>query len=169
MNICLDSLARGALIGVGATAAMDLYAIVANRVFGLPTSNWAFVGRWVGHFRDGQFVHDSIASATSVRGEHAIGWLTHYLVGAFYGVLLLAICGLDWAQRPTLLPALLVGLSMLVAPFFIMQPGMGAGVASSKTPNPNAARLRSVLNHAVFGLGMYATAWLLVLLAKPAT
>ena len=163
MNDSFEILARGVLIGIGATATMDVYAIVANRWFGLPMSNWAFVGRWIGHFRHGQFMQQSIAAAQPVRGELAIGWLAHYIVGALYGVLLLAICGLEWAHQPTLLPAMLVGLSMLIAPFFIMQPGMGAGIASSKTPKPNAARLRSVLNHAVFGLGMYATAWLLVL------
>ena len=41
-----------------------------------------------------------------------------------------------------------------------MQPGMGAGIAASKTPKPNAARLRSAMTHTVFGLGLYASALL---------
>lgn len=36
-----------------------------------------------------------------------------------------------------------------------MQPGMGAGIAASRTPNPRAARLQSLVTHAVFGLGLY--------------
>lgn len=32
---------------------------------------------------------------------------------------------------------------------------MGSGVASSKAPNPNVARLRSLAAHTVFGLGLY--------------
>jgi len=56
---------------------------------------------------------------------------------------MLMLQGLDWAREPRLLPALIVGLFTVVAPFFVMQPGMGAGIAAAKTPNPTAARLRS--------------------------
>jgi hypothetical protein len=52
-----------------------------------------------------------------------------------------------------------VGIGTVAAPFFLMQPGMGAGIAASRTPRPNAARLQSLLTHAVFGLGLYITAW----------
>jgi Protein of unknown function (DUF2938) len=62
---------------------------------------------------------------------------------------------------------LIVGLLTLVAPFFIMQPGMGAGIAASKTPNPNVARRRSVVAHTVFGIGLYGSALLSALLIRP--
>ena len=39
-----------------------------------------------------------------------------------------------------------------------MQPGMGAGIAASRTPHPAAARFNSLLTHAIFGLGLYAAA-----------
>ncbi len=81
-------------------------------------------------------------------------------------MLLLAIWGLDWARYPTPPPALIVSLVGLVAPFFIMQPGMGAGIASSKTPNPNAARLRSIVTHSVFGIGLYASALFFALMIR---
>jgi hypothetical protein len=45
-----------------------------------------------------------------------------------------------------------------------MQPDMGAGIAVSNTPKPNAARIRSLLSHAVFGLGLYVAASLLAIL-----
>jgi hypothetical protein len=44
--------------------------------------------------------------------------------------------------------------------FFVLQPGMGLGVAGTKTANPNATRVRSALNHTVFGLGLYVSALL---------
>ena len=44
------------------------------------------------------------------------------------------------------------------APYLIMQPGLGMGIAASKTPKPNVARLRSLVNHTVFGLGLYLSA-----------
>ena len=43
---------------------------------------------------------------------------------------------------PTILPALIVGIGTVAAPFLLMQPGMGLGIAASRTPNPGAARLR---------------------------
>jgi hypothetical protein len=55
---------------------------------------------------------------------------------------------------------MIVGIGSVVAPFLLMQPGMGAGIAASRTPKPGAARLNSLVTHAVFGLGLYAAGWL---------
>jgi hypothetical protein len=118
------------------------------------------LGRWIGHFPQGRFVHDNIAKASPVPGELAIGWAAHYAIGVAFAALLLAIFGLDWARQPTPLPALAVGLATVAAPLFVMQPGMGMGIAASKTPNPATARLRSLVVHAVFGVGLYVSALL---------
>jgi len=75
--------------------------------------------------------------------------------------MLLGVVGEPWTAQPTLAPALLFGILSVAAPFFILQPGMGAGIAASKTPRPNTARLRSLIAHAVFGAGLYLTAWIL--------
>ncbi|MGL4962857.1 MAG: DUF2938 family protein [Inquilinus sp.] len=40
----------------------------------------------------------------------------------------------------------------------LMQPALGVGIAASKTPNLTAARLRSLMTHAAFGLGLYLAA-----------
>ena len=53
----------------------------------------------------------------------------------------------------------LVGIASLAAPFLVMQPAMGYGIAASRTPKPAAARLRSLTTHAVFGLGLYGAGW----------
>jgi Protein of unknown function (DUF2938) len=47
----------------------------------------------------------------------------------------------------------------VAAPFLLMQPGMGAGIAASRTPRPAAARLHSLVTHGIFGLGLYAAGW----------
>jgi hypothetical protein len=41
---------------------------------------------------------------------------------------------------------------------------MGAGIASSKTPMPSGVRLRSVVTHPVFGIGLFGSALLAALL-----
>lgn len=145
------------LTGIGATLMSDVWAVARKRVFAITLPNFALVGRWIAHLARGQVRHDSISAAPPARAEHAIGWAVHYLIGVGFAFLLPAIWGVQWISRPTLLPAMLVGIGTVVAPFFIMQPAMGAGIAASRTPRPGAARIQSLVMHAVFGLGLYVT------------
>jgi hypothetical protein len=158
MNETFEFAIRAAMTGIGATIVMDLWGLAATRALRFPPLDFTLVGRWLGHMRHGRFRHDSIARAAPVAGERVIGWTAHYVIGVGFAALLLALYGLDWARRPTLLPALIVGLATLAAPFFLMQPGMGAGIAASRTPNPGEARMRSVWNHLFFGAGLYVSA-----------
>jgi hypothetical protein len=159
MDVTTEFIARAVLIGIGATIILDLWSLTL-RLFGAAAPNWGLVGRWIGHMPRGRFVHESMPSVAPIPGEVAIGWIAHYAIGLFYAVVLLAIMGLGWARQPTLLPALIFGWVTLIAPFFIMQPGMGLGIAASKTPKPNVIRFRAVVSHTVFALGMYAVALL---------
>lgn len=154
-----------ALVGAGATAILDLWIATLRRL-GVRSLDMALIGRWVGHLAHGRFAHAAIASAPPVRAERALGWLTHYAIGvAFAGLLLLAL-GQEWTRAPTLLPAVAVGIGTVLAPLFVMQPAMGAGVASSRTPTPLRNCLRSVVNHGVFGVGLYAAAAVIARLAQ---
>lgn len=145
-------------IGIGATAVMDLWSLLRERLFNIPTTNWGMVGRWIAYMRKGKFCHTSIAKSKPVRGENGIGWVAHYAIGISYAVLLVILCGEEWIHMPSLKPALVVGIATVIAPFFILQPGMGMGIAAAKTPKPNAIRLHSIINHAVFGLGLFLSA-----------
>jgi len=158
MNDLAELLTRGVLIGVGASALMDVWALVARRAFKVQGLDYALLGRWIGHFPQGRFFHERIAAAAPVRGERPLGWVAHYSIGIVFAFLLLAIWGLVWARSPTILPPLLIGLGTIVAPWFILQPGMGAGIAASRTPNPRAARIRNLATHTVYGIGLYASA-----------
>jgi hypothetical protein len=144
------------LLGTLATAAMDLASLLLHRLAGAPLPNYAMVGRWVGHMPAGRLRHDAIAAAPAVRGERPIGWTVHYLTGIAFAALLLAIFGFDWLRSPAFVPAMLVGLGTVAAPFLLMQPCMGAGIAARRTPDPATARMRSLINHGLFGLGLYA-------------
>ena len=116
------------------------------------------LGRWIGHFPRGRFFHERIAAAQPVRGERPLGWAAHYSIAIAFAWLLLAICGLEWARSPTILPPMLIGFGTIVAPWFVMQPGMGLGVAASRSPRPVASRFRNLATHAVYGIGLYVSA-----------
>ena len=146
------------LTGIGATMVTDLWTVARKRAFAVPLPNFTLLGRWIAHMPSGQLVHDSIAAATPVRGEAIVGWSAHYLTGISFAFLLPAIGGSEWTHHPTPGLAFLVGICTVVAPFLVMQPAMGAGVAASRTPRPVAARIHSLVMHAVFGLGLFLAA-----------
>jgi len=89
--------------------------------------------------------------------ECLVGWIAHYTIGIVFALVFVFASG-DWLTRPTLLPALLYGIGTVVFPFFIMQPSFGLGFAASRTPKPAQARLKSLMTHAIFGVGLYACA-----------
>lgn len=167
MTDAVDFATSAVLIGAGATIVMDVWGIVRKRLLGIPSLGYALVGRWLGHLTSGRLRHDRIAASPPVAGERAIGWAAHYLIGIGFAGVLLAIFGLAWARQPSIAPALIVGIGSVAAPFLVMQPATGAGIAASRTPRPWAARLQSVLTHAVFGVGLYAAGWLAHLLLHP--
>jgi hypothetical protein len=153
----IEFVSRVVLIGGGATIVMDLWALLL-RQFGVPSLNFAFLGRWLGHLPDGQWIHESIAKAAPVRGERLIGWCAHYTIGMTFAAVLLAIFGLGWAHSPSLYPALAIGILTVVAPLLVLQPAMGAGIASSKTARPAFNCVKSLVTHTVFGFGLYLAA-----------
>lgn len=156
----MNHIASAFIIGCGATAATDAWALLRSRAFGVAAPNWALVGRWISRMPRGEFRHASIAAVPPARAELLVGWIAHYLIGITFAALLLTIAGSSWTARPSLVPALLLGIATVLAPFLILQPGMGAGIAASRTPRPSAARLQSLLTHTVFGLGLYAAGWI---------
>lgn len=151
-------------IGIGATLIFDLWGLFLKYAFKITPSNFCLVGRWLLYMPEGIFRHSNINSATLKSAECVVGWITHYIIGITFAVTFVAIVGNKWLQHPTLIPALLFGLITVSAPFFIMQPAFGLGVAASKSSNPAQARFRSLINHIVFGFGLYVSGSLVHLL-----
>lgn len=153
----IECVFRSIFIGAGATLTIDAWAALLRR-FGVQSLNFAMLGRWMGHLLQGRLRHESIGKASPVRRELLLGWVAHYAIGVSFAGLLLATFGLAWARSPTLGPALLVGVGTVVAPLFILQPALGAGIASSKTPTPVFNTLKSITTHTVFGVGLFVAA-----------
>jgi hypothetical protein len=167
MTVSPDLLLRGTLIGFGGAALMDVWSLLLRRVFGVPTLDYRLLGRWIGHMPRGRVVHERIALAEPIPMERPLGWFAHYAIGVTFAFLLVAIWGPGWLNAPTVPPALVIGLGTIVAPWFVMQPAMGAGIAGSRTPNPAATRLRNLGTHAMYGVGIYLSALVLASLVGP--
>jgi len=145
---------RVLLVGVAATALLDIWQLALSWVFGLPRTNWAHVGRWVSGLRSGALQHTSIAAAPSVAYERTIGWATHYVIGVIYAALYLLVLAAT-SRSPDIVSAVIFGLVTVAAPWLILQPGLGAGYFASNTPKPNQTRALNLLSHLVFGIGLY--------------
>lgn len=154
-------LVAAALIGVGATFLIDVWSVLLRRGFGIPSLNYCLLGRWILHMPAGTFVHSSIAAAQPKPHECPLGWIAHYLIGTTLALVFLLLAPVGWLERPTLLPALVFGLVTTLVPFLVMQPSFGLGIAASRAPRPNQARLKSLMTHTVYGVGLYL--WALVL------
>ena len=144
-----------ALIGIGATLLIDLWAFFLKRAFGIRSLDFCLLGRWVLHLPSGTIVHHSITTTPNKLHECKVGWTTHYLIGTGLALIFAVLVSESWLARPTVLPALAFEVATVVMPFFALQPSLGLGIASSKTPHPNKARLKSLMTHAAFGLGLY--------------
>ncbi len=152
------------VIGFGATAFMDVFIWIQHRLFNVPGLNYALVGRWIIGFRRGKFKHSSILQSPSVPFERSVGWVAHYAIGVLIVGGPLMIWDSKWLTNPGFVQAVSIGLASVLAPFLIMQPGLGFGWAGSKTAHPWLTRKRSVVAHLSFGVGIYfaGLAWGLI-------
>lgn len=165
MNNLTLSLISAILMGLGATLTFDLWGLFLKQAFKITPSNICLVGRWLRYMPAGTFAHANIVAVPPKSAECTIGWLAHYTIGVTFAIAFVVVAGPGWLQHPTLLPAIIFGVVTVLAPFFIMQPSMGLGFAASKTSHPAQARLRSLLNHTAFGIGLFffglLASWLL--------
>lgn len=139
----MNSVIYALALGAGATAVMDIWTLARARLLGAPAMSYGLLGRWLARIPREPFRRDRVAASPPVRGETALGWVAHYLIGIVFACVLLAIYGVDWIRHPSIAPALIVGIGSVVAPLLLIRP----------------ARLQSLLTHAIFGVGLYAAAW----------
>jgi hypothetical protein len=147
-------------IGIGATLAIDIWVSIL-KLFKIKSLDYRYVGRWIGNFPKGKIFHNKIQDTPPIPNELMIGWTIHYLIGITFAFILVAVYGISWLDKPSILPAIIIGLITSAGPFFIMQPAFGFGIASAKLPSPNLLRFKSLGTHLIYGIGLYVSAILL--------
>ncbi len=147
------------LVGIGATFAMDIWSFFLG-LLNIKSLDYRLVGRWIANIPNGQFIHKSIMNVPPVKKELMIGWVSHYIIGISFAFFIVLIYGKDWFDHPRLYPALVIGILTLAAPFFLMQPAFGLGIAGSNIPETNILRLKSFMAHFIYGVGLYLSALL---------
>lgn len=153
--MCRDMIIHALILGIIATIAMDLIAIFQKRAFGIPSLNYAMVGRWLGHIPKGRVIHRPITQSAPIAAEAAIGWAAHYLIGVGFAAVYLGSRTAVGSTGLGPMAPILFGAATVAAPFFLLQPALGAGIAARRTPNPWIARMRSLIAHITFGIGLW--------------
>ena len=68
---------QGALLGLGANLLFDLWQRRLALATGQPAPNWAPIGRWFWHLREGRVFHDDIGLAAPYQHELRLGLAVH--------------------------------------------------------------------------------------------
>ncbi|TGM52099.1 DUF2938 domain-containing protein [Leptospira biflexa] len=160
MSQWMDIVFQTILVGIGATMAMDLWRFLLQKTLNVNSLDLGLLGRWVGYCIRGKFFHEKIANTQPITGELILGWISHYMIGIFFASLLPILWGEVWLENPSLKEPLFLGFMTILAPWFLMQPAMGIGIAASKTPKPYQVRIRNIAIHSVYGFGLYGSALL---------
>ncbi|WP_226635936.1 DUF2938 family protein [Novosphingobium profundi] len=147
------------VVGIGATVALDVWGRQLRRWFGIAGADWGLVGQWLSGLPAGRLVHTSDGFEIPSRGERALGWTFHYLVGLVYAAAYPLVWGPDFLAAPSPGPFVLVGFGLsTLAGLCILTPGMGGGLFASRTPDQGRRIALMLLNHAVFAGAQYALA-----------
>lgn len=156
----------GAVAGLGATIIFDIAAVL-RQGWGLTHGFYCLVGRWVGSLHHSGFIHDDIRKTAPVRGEAVLGWGAHVLLGLIYGIGFVFTFGPSALSSPQLWQGLSFGLVSVLVPWLVFQPLFGWGIGMSKAPGTSKLRLKSAINHTVFGFGIWVSLKLLNLVVAP--
>lgn len=151
---------QACIAGVFATVVLDRWQRLLHAVAGIPPANWAFVGRWFAYIPRGRLVHRPIAATAAVRGELALGWGLHYLIGIAYGFAYLGLVVFALDRPPSLLNGFVFGAASVIIPWFILQPGLGIGIMGRLAPNPRVPMLMALVAHLLYGVALFVGTWL---------
>jgi hypothetical protein len=156
-----DIILRAALVGIGGTIVLGSLCL-PDAAHVRRTCDRLENGRpLAGPYVEVRVRSDKHRAGRAGAGRTCAGLDIPYVIGIAYGLLLVAIWGAGWLRQPGIAELLILALALLVLPYFVMMPGMGMGMAGSRTPKPNVTRLKSVIGHSMFGIGMYLTAGLM--------
>lgn len=142
------------IVGVGACVVFDVWQRIFQWFTGIPTSNWAIVGRWaIGLLTNARLRVQDIEAQPARRNELGVGWLVHYGIAILYSAIFMflidaSILAADFAD------GLLFGVVSVVVPWLFFLPCLGKGIMGHLTPNPLLVCALALMMHSIFGVAI---------------
>lgn len=156
----------GMLAGIGVTAFTDVIA-VGRQGWAMTHGFYCLVGRWVGSLPQNGVFHSGIRRSTPAPFEAVLGWAAHILLGVIYWVCFMLSFGPSALYMPQLWQGVGFGIVTVLVPWLVFQPLFGWGVGMSKAPDPWKMRLKGIITHTVFGLGIWGSMQILKAVLSP--
>lgn len=148
-----------AVVGIGATAALDLWIVFLRVALGVSGTSWRVVGDWLCGLVRGRLCYRPRPGRAPGPGPHALGWAFHYLVGLLYAAAYPLVWGAALLDAPRLGPFLIIGVVVSsLAGLAILSPALGGGFFASQSPHRGRSLVLVVVNHGVFALAQYGLA-----------
>ena len=147
-------ISNSVLGGVLATLVMDVGSMLvrATRLTaGVPPK---LIGKWFAALFHGRLIHADIAASSEIPLRLPQVLAVHYGIGIALAGVFAALCAWQTPQRGTFSFALGFGLLTTVFAWFLMLPAMGWGIAGTRGPEQLLLARTSLVNHAIYGLGL---------------
>jgi hypothetical protein len=157
MNTEAGDLLIAALIGCRATAFLDLWSLFLRLAFRAPCPTSAWSSRWFSHMSKAgyQGMHPLRLPHRCIPNARSAGSPT-YVIGAFNGLAIVSVrirrLGL---AKPTIMPALIIGLVTVLPAIPHHATRVRAWPCGIPSTQSMHARIRTLLSHTVFGIGLY--------------
>lgn len=153
----MDTYVLAFIGGIAGAVLMDITETVAARAGLTSGVNVALVGRWAAGLVRGQWAHVDIARSPARRGEIAIGWAFHLLVGGGGVALMYAafarVAGIV-VPAHHLWGGVMFGAATSLLPWLMLLPAFGWGWFGWRGPRGSNALLASTVSHIPYGLGV---------------
>ena len=143
------------IVGIIATVTLDLWQQIFHLAFGVPTTNWGMIARWMGHMPEGQFTQRDIGKTSPVPYEGPLGWVIHYVVAVSLAVVYLLLMRFVFDAPPNFVSAMLYAVATVCITWFVIEPALGLGVMASKAPNRASVLTLDFTTHLSYGVGIY--------------
>lgn len=145
--------------GIVGAVLMDITETLAARAGLTSGVSVDLLGRWALGLLRGRWAHPDIVLSPPRRGEAAMGWAFHFLVGGG-GVALLyaaALTALGWTQPAHLVwGGVAFGAVTSLLPWLLLLPAFGWGWFGRQGPRGSDALLASAVSHLPYGFGVGA-------------
>ncbi|HEX7495394.1 MAG TPA: DUF2938 family protein [Candidatus Limnocylindrales bacterium] len=146
----------GVPAGVLATFTMDLAMLAAARyrgdTFASDRLGPDVIGRWAAGLLHGRWRHRDIMTEPGLRGEDALGILTHYATGIVLTQAFLQMPRRD--ARPGFVAGTGYGIATAALPLLVLFPSLGYGWFGLRSGEAARLNRTMLLGHTAFGIGI---------------
>lgn len=140
--------------GLFATLVMDVGSMLVRATGFTAGAPPKVIGKWFMYALRGQVIHADIAASPDIPVRMPLVLAIHYSIGIALACTFAALASALALQRSMFALAVGFGALTTVLAWFLMFPAMGWGIAGTAGPDDLLLARTSLVNHAVYGLGL---------------